>query len=354
MFKAIKTEDDMKVEAMRAPPLIELADNEKFVDADGNRLDIEVRGTKSINDIYFNVKDVGDRFKIGDVRNTLVHPDSKFLLDVHYRLFKRKRGETVGKPSNKKAQKSLFLTFRGLTRLLYVSHSKHAEHFQDWANKLLFTAQMGTREEKRILFDKILGYDAKIASDVIGRGVSIISCIYLFTLGYVKDLRDTMTIDPRFGDDEIVCKYGRTNNLMRRSGEHMLAFSKIAGVDLRLRCYVYVDNQYTPEAEGEVKQYFKALGANIVYQTSEELVSVKSEQLVRIEELYQNIGNKYMVDNNEMIAALKHKDYEIRELKQINEKQALVLEIAQKDHEMYKKDREIQMLRMQLEHMKPH
>ena len=84
MFKAIKTDDDMKIEAMRAPPLIELADTEKFVDADGNRLDIEVRGTKSVNDIYFNVKDVGDRFKIGDVKNTLVHPDGKFLLDVHY------------------------------------------------------------------------------------------------------------------------------------------------------------------------------------------------------------------------------------------------------------------------------
>jgi len=56
---------------------------------------------------------------------------------------------------------NLFLTFKGLIKLLYVSHSKNAEQFQDWANNILFTHQLGTQEETYILGASLLGVNHK-------------------------------------------------------------------------------------------------------------------------------------------------------------------------------------------------
>ncbi len=85
MFKTNKTDTDIKLEALKASPLLVLSDSEKFVDVNNNI--IEIRGTKNINDIYFNVKDIGDKFILSNVDNTLRHPDSNFKLNTHYKLF---------------------------------------------------------------------------------------------------------------------------------------------------------------------------------------------------------------------------------------------------------------------------
>jgi hypothetical protein len=123
MFKNNKTDEDLKIEAMKAPLLIELKENEKFVDIDGNELDIEVRGTRDINNIYFKVKDISEKFVLGDVTKILLNHDSSFKIDIHYKLFKTQKI----KESNyiKKSQKLLFLTYRGLQKLIEVTHQNH-------------------------------------------------------------------------------------------------------------------------------------------------------------------------------------------------------------------------------------
>jgi hypothetical protein len=124
-----KSKDDLKIEAMILPPLLELKDEEKFTDINGNILDIEVRGTKMVDDIYFCVKDVAENFKLGDVITVLTNKNASYEKNIHYKLFNR-----IKPINNKKGkQKSAFLTITGLTKLLYCSRSKNAEHFQKWA-----------------------------------------------------------------------------------------------------------------------------------------------------------------------------------------------------------------------------
>ena len=349
MFKTNKTDIDIKLEALKAPPLLVLSDSEKFVDVNNNIIDIEIRGTKNINDIYFNVKDIGDKFILSNIDNTLRHPDSNFKLNIHYKLFKRVTREIITPNTNKKCQKELFLTFKGLTKLLYVSHSKNAEHFQDWANNILFTVQLGTKEEKTKLFDKILGCDANTAKNVINIGTNIISSIYLFTLGYVKDLRTSMNININYSDNDIVCKYGRTNDLSRRTSEHMLTFSKIDNIDIKLKCYSYIDNNYTNNAEADIKKYFKTLNMNMTYNNIEEIVVIDKDYLSIIEDLYQNIGRKYMGNVSEYIIQLKEKEQEIKNRDHIiqNNELKYKLEIQELKYNL-----EITILKKELELMK--
>jgi hypothetical protein len=87
-FKENKSDEDLKLEAMIAHDILELEDEDKFKDVNGNILDIEVRGTRDMNNIYFKVKDVSEKFGLGDVTTTLTVSDSSFERNMHYKLFK--------------------------------------------------------------------------------------------------------------------------------------------------------------------------------------------------------------------------------------------------------------------------
>jgi hypothetical protein len=71
-----------------------------------------------------------------------------------------------------------------------------------------------------------LGVSAKIIKSVYNTISDQIPCVYLFTLGYVKDLRESMQLGDVY-DDDIVAKYGFTKDLTRRIGEHIKKYGKI-------------------------------------------------------------------------------------------------------------------------------
>jgi hypothetical protein len=81
------------------------------------------------------------------------------------------------------------------------------------------------------IYDEILeDMPATVIKEVFSKDANTLPCVYLFSLGYVKDLRKSMTI---------VCKYGFTKELARRTSEHITNFTKIKGCDLKLK---YDDN----------------------------------------------------------------------------------------------------------------
>ena len=58
--------DDKNVE--KAPPIIVLNDSEKFCDDCGNIVEIETRGIREHDKIYFKVKDVSEQFEIKNLQ----------------------------------------------------------------------------------------------------------------------------------------------------------------------------------------------------------------------------------------------------------------------------------------------
>ncbi len=328
-----KTEEDINIEASKAPPLLELNDEEKFVDIDGNILDIEIRGTKNINDIYFKVKDVSEKFKLGDINKILLNKDSSFNIDLHYKLFKVLKVVDPETKSIKKGQKLLFLTFKGLTKLLYVSHSKNAEHFQDWVNNIIYTYQFGSREDKIELFSPSLGINSKVVKEFFNTEANTMPCIYLFTLGTVKDLRDSMNINEKYNDNDIICKYGLTKDLKRRTTEHEKKFSSIKGIKLNLKFYSYIDPFYVYNAENDIKLFTNSLKLNFQYENNEELIIVSKDLFKIIEQQYLHISKKYMGHITELNQRIKDLEHQLELISVKYEK-----EISQKDKELLQKD----------------
>jgi hypothetical protein len=343
MFKTIKTEDDLKIEALKAPPTLQLTENEKFVDIEGNKLDIEVLGSKNINDIYFNVKDIGVKFTLGDVKNTLIHPNSNFMLNTHYKVFKRLVVETFTPNSNKKSQsqKKLFLTFKGLTKLLYVSHSKNAEHFQDWANNLLFTVQLGTDEMKQTLSNKMLGVSTNAVKEVCKKSIIKISCVYLFSLGTVDKLRESFNIPSNYDDNMIVIKYGRTDSLERRTAEHEKDYGEIKNVDLRLMKYAFIDNKYTSEAETDLSNFFNYSKYKYDFPNRSELAIITKDKINIVEKEYEKIRKIYA---GNLIEIINEKEKLLNELRMKDKD----IELINEKHKNELKDKDIEILQIKL------
>ena len=85
--RVAKATSEEKVEQEKAPDIIELDDDEKFHDDEGNVLEIETRGERTYDGIYFRVKDVSSGFGIESLKTTLLKQDSGYKRKVDYKVF---------------------------------------------------------------------------------------------------------------------------------------------------------------------------------------------------------------------------------------------------------------------------
>jgi hypothetical protein len=184
--------------------------------------------------------------------------------------------------------------------------------------------------------------------EVISTTGNLLPCIYLFSLGYVKDLRTEMKISSNYPDDAIVCKYGFTRDLSRRAAEHSLNYSKIKGVDLRLLCHSYVDPQYTCKAEGDIRQIMNAFHIHHRYRSEEEIVIVTKDMFPMIHKQYENISKNYMGNVSELVAKIKELEMEIErkdcQLKAVRNNYEFSLEIERKDRQLMEKSYQNEIL----------
>ena len=70
-----------------APEIINLDDSEKFKDSDDKIVEIETRGTRKYNDIYFSVEDVMFGFGIKGLNKTIIDERNKYVEEVDYKYF---------------------------------------------------------------------------------------------------------------------------------------------------------------------------------------------------------------------------------------------------------------------------
>ena len=370
------------------PDIIKLEDNEKFKDADGNVIEIETRGKRKHDEIYFRVKDVAVGFGMERLYNVIIDDNRDgYQENIHYRYLMRCFSNNAVKNTDKKLYKrELFLTYLGILRVLFVSRAKNAEQFAKWAAETLFTVQMGTKHQKRELVSSILGVDAQSIKHVFDTNANEFPSIYLFSLGYVRELRASMTINEKYEDDSIVFKYGFTKDLKRRTAEHLKTFGDIPGAELRLKYYAYVDPQYLSRAEVHIKDTISNMnGADFKYNNMEELFIVSKKSLGFIEEQYGLISSKYMGHSAGLITQMKEMEaqhlrdlteerhkYELlqREIERIraeselaaaNMKSAHLVEVTQlknvneliiKDYENKLLNKELENMRIQLEYFK--
>ena len=287
-FKETKTQEDIDLESMIAPELLELENHEKFVNVDGERLNIEIRGSNDINNMYFKVKDISEQFKLGDIVNTLIKSTSSFIKNIHYKYFKINCMDKMQVNTIKGNHKYLFLTFKGLTKLLYVSHNKNAEHFQDWANKILYTHQFGTKEDKEELASTLIGVNVKNVRQVFSLTNNETPGVYLILCGKANELLK----DNNYSDNDLLCKFGCSKDINRRLAEHENKLNKEFNTQIEVLCYSIIDPKYIFEAESSILQYF---ASNLVqYKNMKELIVINKINLEQIKTHYRMIQNSYI------------------------------------------------------------
>ena len=278
-------------ETVDAPALLILEDNEKFKDTDGNILDIETRGTKSRKNIYFKVSDVSKIFDMENLSATLLDTRGWYERKIDYETFFIR--QAFGSTKSHTIKKCVYLTYHGLLRVLFVSRNKNVKRFQDWAEESLFTIQMGTKEDKVKLGTSILNISPKTYKAVFSTYANKFPCIYLLSLGTVKDLRDTFGIDASTPDDYIVYKYGFTDDLQRRIGENETKYNKLDNVNVKLATFNIIDPIYMKDAERDIREECNAYEVSLKSDGYNELIVLNEKQLKHTKQHYCRIGREY-------------------------------------------------------------
>lgn len=247
---------------LSAPDILELSDDEKLRDDEGNIYEIEVRGERCVDKCYFRASNVEILLKMKHIAGTLQRSVSdgeyvSFERGKHYQTFITDTVSSSETPRYK--NQALFLTYAGLVQLLFVRKHPIAEKFRKWAVETLFTIKHGTPEAKETLAIKLLGVPSADVKAFLSVSATPMPVIYLFIIGKIGDLRKEMKIDKAatFKDSGLVAKFGYTIDLKRRTAEHEKTFSKFKGANIYLKCYSYVDPENLSEAESELRKYFE-------------------------------------------------------------------------------------------------
>ena len=332
----------------KAPRIIDLHDNEKFRDTDGNIVEIETRGTKKYNDIYFKVADGSKGFNMVNLRNSIQKKNRGYVRNDDYKTFLIRGDNVPSTDTNKNNKPSLYLTYNGLVKVLMVSRNKNVKRFQEWAIKTLFTIQMGKEEEKVKLGTSILNIHEKTYKAVFSKCADKLPSIYLIYLGTVKELRKTFKIDDLVIDDSCVYKYGFTDDLGRRVGEHETKYGKLENVKLVLTTFHGIDPQYLREAENDIKEECNAYEINLQTEGYKELIVLNKKQLEHVTKTYGRIGRDYAGHTAELQKQIRELKDEILNLNYENDRLKTLVETNEKYHKLELKNKDLQIENLEL------
>ena len=237
--------------------------------------------------------------------------------------------------------KKLYLTFTGVLRVIFSSHSKEARKFVDWAAKVLFTHQLGSEDQKTELSGKLLGVSAETVREVFNKSSESVPCIYLIMIGKARKLLKSDDYD----DNKILCKYGRSDNFQRRLGEHLQKYKKEFETDIQVLSYSIIDPKNVCDAETDISHYFES--KKVEYKKEVELVVLDEDYIDLVKKQYKMLQKEYSGHCKQLIEKIqdlenknKEKDYELEIQKMIYENK-----LKDKDNNLISKDLEMSQLK---------
>lgn len=303
-----------------APPLLEDEDLYFFVDEDGKEYKVEMRGTRAKESIFFKVKDIMNVFEINDLHRTILREHTTYKNGSDYLFFTMSNVDDVSNKQNKE----LYLTYKGLMRVIYISRSGVIQKFKKWIDEIVFSANWGTSNQKITTFKKVLNVDADHLKHIMNKSSSTLSCLYLI------DIQKNC-------NSKKIYKYGFTDNIKRRFNEHI----KIYGDSIKLDQFILIPALDLSKAETDFKNSVSRYG--YVDGPNTELISLCEESYINIKNIFRTISDKYCGNLRNQI---NYYEREIMELKHtINLKDK---EIELKDKELEIKDKEIENLSLKL------
>jgi hypothetical protein len=322
---------DVKHDIEEAPPIINLKEEEIMKDTDGNSLDIEIRGERTVDKSYFKVKDVMKGFEMKHLEKNIVDERSCYSINKDYIFFNCVNILFSGKKSKKKTvKKEMFLTYYGLLRVLFASHSEKARKFAKWASEILFTHQFGTLEQKDKLVAKVKGVSYETIQELFSINARTMPCIYLTCLNRVKELRDIMNIDDKYDDDDFVYKFGLTKDFEQRKNGHKSEYKELGNlIDMKLVCFSFIDPLYISDAEAELKNILS--DNKIEYKKHDELVVLPRNIFKFVKESYEKLAMKYSGHTESFLFEKSKFESQLKDLENKLENEKMRHELKEQD-----------------------
>ena len=305
-------------------------------------------GKLTYNKISFRATEFEKVFSITKMSHTITNSRNKH--NPVYKENKDYRYFMSGKA------KRLFLTWRGLIKYSFHTKNHVLYKFSDWIVDTVFTIKLGPTEDLKKL---IASLNHKLGSpvDLIKPTLMKIPCIYIFIIGFVEMVRVALNIPDTYADDDIVADIGYTDDISRRCGEHRRTFKKVAGSDLRLKSYTFVNPEDLSKAETKLKGYINACkyGYDCVidHKNQTEIIILPQADMPALLEQYDTIGKIYP---SELSKIKKIQDKQISNLENQNallqkelEKKEILLENKDTTHESSKEIYELKLSKLELE-----
>jgi len=131
---------------------IDLSEEEKFT-VNNKKHQVDIRGERSYDKIYFKVSDVEKMLDISDIKRLFIRSD-KYRKDIHYKSLKVIT--TSKKTGKQRISKRLFFTYKGFILYLFSSYSDNAIVIQDQILKILCSYHYGSKKSKQELIGKMM------------------------------------------------------------------------------------------------------------------------------------------------------------------------------------------------------
>ena len=315
---------------------------------------VDVRGERNEEGIWFRCSDIEKLFEMEKLSDNIERFDEGldyevFLLSHAPHLEGHATVEQPAPAPRRRRVKAVFLSFNGLMRVIYASHSTTAKRYRDWANRICFAGLFGSDEQRAVAAADVVGVPTPYLKEVLDICATDVPCVYLFLVGKIVDLRKHFDEfkDRRSG---MVFKFGKTNNLLRRCQEHTRTFGSWPGGTFRIAQWVPIHPNEISSAEVMVKDLLKH--KQIQFKNHKELVVLAQSDMKEVRQVFRSVFDEYGMSTNEM-TMLRHKvkfleNDAAHHLTHANQKDELLLQkdetLLQKDELLLQKDETIEML----------
>lgn len=278
-----KPDDSFSNDAINSiqEPILKIDNKLIFKNSSGTRINITLRGERKKNKIYFKLKDIEKEFKLNYSKKNLINKN-------YYKYFSEKHGNKINKV--------IYVTYDSLKQYTDLISFQCLHNYLVWVDDNLLSNIKKTNPHREFINASATNY----------------SCIYLFTIGSVKELRNIMNIPSNRDDNDLVCKFGYSKDIKRRMIEHNTEYGQYLNKNITLSLHAYIDPSFNSQAEVSIKNHFKETKSLFSFKNYKELVIVNKKKIGKtIKERYENIYYRYRGDNTELILKIKDLEHEL-------------------------------------------
>lgn len=305
-------------------PIPELIEQNKycfFKDKDNKTHNVEMRGNRNKEDIFFKLSDISSLFEQPNLHKLVTDNREYYLINHDYKFFIHEKNGDAGKLMSKE----LYITFNGLQKIIRNSNHSKCKEFLSYLDEIVFATIAGNQEQRIKASAEILQVDLEAMKNILGRYAGNMSCIYVLNTGL------------KSGDDDIY-KFGHTKNLDKRFKEHIRTF----GNNLKLESFCFIPEDKRTEAEVELKESLSFFNKKLEingFEKQSELLFLNQQSKKIVKSILTTINDKYGNESKQISIKLENEIKNLMntiESNQRNYQHQLLLK--NKDIELLKQD----------------